>query len=189
MKKTFPLFAFIIIQALLVSCVTTSNAGVSDALYQIGFENKDDFEKFKMIKGASLGADPKWSKVEIDDTISHTGSSALRLTANAETQKFYSAEIDLPVENKKYTATFYINGKGIKREGKQFNSAYAGFIIRYKNGKKRFITYNTASTQDWIKVSRSIRLTGEKAIQSMSFAVFLSKTGTMWLDDIQISIQ
>jgi hypothetical protein len=93
----------------------------------------------------------------------------------------------LPTDKRFYKYYCYVKGADIQKEAKQYNNCYVGFLARYKDGTKKFFVKQYHGTFDWRRsyTAADIRNDQDK-IQSMVFGVFLSKTGTFWVDEVQL---
>jgi hypothetical protein len=174
----------------LSSCSTlASTSKPTIQQYSIGFEKTGDFALFEIKQGAMLSDEENWSNVLIDNTNSFTGSSSIMLSADKDTKRFRIVGIYLPLEKASYKYSCYVKGNGIKLDGKQYNNAYTGLFIRYMDGKKKFVVNQNNGTFNWRKVKGGIRIIDTKGIESIQFAIFLSKSGTLWVDDIDLTVE
>lgn len=187
MKSLKNMVICLMLSIFFVSCSTVPGPDVTPTL-QYGFEKEDDLAAFELTRGASIAGDEKWSEVKIDDNASFEGTSSLMLSADSNTTRFYFAGIYLPVDKTSYRYICNVKGEGLKREGQQFNNSYAGFLIRYLDGKKKFIVTHNNGTFDWREEKGFIRIRNSQDIDSIQFGVFLSKTGTLWVDNIKLYI-
>jgi hypothetical protein len=171
--------------ALFVSCSTVPGPEVIPT-FEYTFESEDCLDQFEVTRGASIQGTEKWSEVQIDSTTSYEGRASLMLRVNRETTRFYFVGTYLPIDKTSYRYVCYVKGDGIRRDGSQFNNSYVGFFIRYLNGKKKFVVTHNNGTFNWREETGFIRISNSADIDSIQFGVFLSKSGSMWVDNIKL---
>ncbi|MCG8480741.1 MAG: ankyrin repeat domain-containing protein, partial [Spirochaetales bacterium] len=151
----------------------------------IDFEDTDDLELFDSSIGARLrGGRERFSEYGLSTVESYSGLNSLGLSADGATSRWYWLRIPLETDANRITVTYAVKGDGIVQEGQQYDNCYVGFV--YTDGEdKRFQVNQYDGTFEWQFDSETIHI-GETNPDEIDFAVFLTKTGNFWIDDIVI---
>jgi len=124
--------------------------------------------------------------VSIDTEGLSSGNAALRVDADSNTDTFLYLRKPILVKPGKIIVEYRARGEAIRKEGSQYGNSYVGFILVDAEGKKSFATNLHSGSFGWNGFSASADIDPKK-IKSIDFAVFLNESGTLWLDDIEVS--
>ena len=78
---------------------------------------------------------------------------------------------------------YSIRGENIHKEGNQFNNCYVGFIYMDASGNRQFCINSYDGSFNWQQDTLQMN-TEELGASSIQFLIFLSKSGTLWVDDV-----
>jgi hypothetical protein len=132
--------------------------------------------------GARNGADEPASEVK------RMPGPAIFLRGTAKTLAWRSVSQEVALEpGKSYRLDFEARSKGVKREGKQFDNCYVGFLSTDAQGKVvgQAVKDLSAETADWEKHSVSYQV--PSSATSTSITLFLSKTGLVAVKNVAIA--
>lgn len=140
---------------------------------------------FGLAVGASSQGDGRPSEVLFDTRDPAEGTQCLTLRGQAETSTWQFVSTELEPRRGTIVARFQVKAQDLRREAKQFNNAYAGFLVEGKDGKKRFEVRPFEGTFVWR--TEEIRLSvNPDQVRSLQFGMFLSISGELSFDDLSV---
>lgn len=140
---------------------------------------------FVLSDGATTSGDGRASEVFFDPRGPASGTTCLTLRGQAETSTWPLVGADLLPRQGTVVARFQVRAQDLKKEGDQFNNAYAGFLVEGKDGKKRFEVRHYQGTFDWR--GQEIRLVVDPSVtKSLVFGFFLSISGELSFDEVTV---
>ena len=136
--------------------------------------------------GATSGYGQRVSTVSRDCEIKTEGSSSLRIDGDVDTDLWNSLYLDVPQDIEVLDVTYDVRGENIHREGNQFDNCYVGFIYMDPEGNRQFTLNSYEDSFDWKQDSLQLNLS-EQCASGVQFIIFMSKSGTLWIDDVVFS--
>lgn len=136
--------------------------------------------------GATSGIGRQLSQISQDSDIKTEGNSSLRLEGDIDTDRWNSLFIPVPETTGSLNVVYSVRGEGINCEGNQFANCYVGFIYKDSEGNRQFSSNCYYGNFDWKKDSLQINIEELRA-SDIDFCVFLSMSGTLWIDDVVFS--
>jgi hypothetical protein len=151
-----------------------------------------DFENFEkgipqyMSKGigAYNGSSNIESKVEQDFNVRYEDKPSLKLSGDEKTHKWIFLSYKIPRFVKRLHIEFAVKTENVRKEGTQFNNCYVGFMYRDEFDNKQFNTLQFDGTNEWSKHYIDFDIE-ETHAHNIEFGIFLSKSGTMWVNGIK----
>ena len=136
--------------------------------------------------GATSGYGQRSSTVSRDCEIKTEGSSSLRIDGDIDTDLWNSLYLDVPRDTEVLDVTYDVRGENIHLEGNQFDNCYAGFIYRDSEGNRQFTSNTYEDSFEWRQDSLQLNVK-ELCASGVQFIIFMSKSGTLWIDDVVFS--
>lgn len=117
--------------------------------------------------------------------LTNEATPRLRLAADADTAAFVIVTKPVAAGEGRLEASWSVEAEEIRKEGGQFGGSYIGFIVRNRDGSRRFAVRTYAGS--FARRADSVTLEVDpRLVESIDFAVFLNETGTLWVDGIGI---
>lgn len=136
--------------------------------------------------GARSGYGQQNSVISRDCEIKTEGSSSLRIYGDIDTDNWNSLYLDVPQGIEVLDVTYDVRGENIHHEGNQFDNCYVGFIYRDAEGNRQFSSNRYEGSFDWRQDSLELSIEELRA-SGVEFCIFLSKSGTIWIDNVVFS--
>ncbi|MCK5132102.1 MAG: hypothetical protein KAR40_08130 [Candidatus Sabulitectum sp.] len=157
-------------------------------LHDLCFDDFDDglLRYMQITVGATSGYGQRYSIISQDFSIKTGGGSSLRMEGSIDTDCWYALSQDVPQDIGTLRVEYNIRGEDIHCEGNQFDNCYAGFIYRDSRGNRQFCTNRYEGSFDWKQDSLQLNIE-ELNASDIQFSIFLSKSGTLWVDDVVFS--
>ena len=157
-------------------------------LYDLDFDEFDNGlpRYMRSTIGASCGFDERYSLISQDCEIRTGGRGSLRMEGDIDTNLWYALILDVPLEADTLTVEYSVRGEDIRQEGNQFDNCYVGFTYSDSNGDRQFNRNTYAGSFDWMRDSLQLYMEELDALD-FQFIIFLSKSGTFWVDDVVFS--
>ncbi len=153
-------------------------------LHDLSFDDFDDGlpRHIQMSVGARSGRGQRYSIISQDRDIKTGGVSSLRVEGSTDTDFWYALSQDVSQDTGTLRVEYNIRGEDIHREGNQFDNCYVGFIY----GNKQFCTNQYDGSFAWKQDTLQLNIE-ELNASNIKFFIFLSKSGTIWIDDVIFS--
>ncbi|MCK4506322.1 MAG: hypothetical protein KAW14_11970 [Candidatus Aegiribacteria sp.] len=157
-------------------------------LHDYSFDDFDDGlpRHIQLSIGATSGSGQLYSIISQDCDIKTNGISSLRMEGSIDTDCWYALSQYVPQNTGTLCVEYNIRGENIHREGNQFDNCYVGFIYRDSHGNRHFCTNKYDGSFAWKQDSLQLNIE-ELDASSIQFFIFLSKSGTIWIDDVVFS--
>ena len=155
-------------------------------LHHMGFEEfPHDLPLHMEVRwGATSGTGQQHSDISRDSEIKTEGSSSLRLEGTSETDIWNSLYASVPQGIEVLNVTYDVRGENIQCEGNQFDNCYVGFIYIDSNSRKQFEINRYSDSFHWHQDSLQLNIE-ELNASGIEFCIFLSKSGKLWVDNVQ----
>jgi hypothetical protein len=142
---------------------------------------------FSISIGATISEIKNFSQYRIEKDSSNFDN--LVLESNEQTTQWYLLGKRLNTNHKRITIDYEIMTQNVKKEGKQYNNCYLGFLYVDDDFKMKFKVNSYDGSMDWNKQQVSINIENEngKPVELLKLGIFLSKSGIMKLRNIVIS--
>ncbi len=136
------------------------------------------------------------STVVLDTQVTHGGKASLRLSGDQKTRLWYALKQELPVRPEGiYTLKGFARAEGVRREivfgtkEQQFENCYVGIV--FLDAKNELIAEAHLAPKlpksDWEALSMyQIAPPETRRVQA---TIFLSMTGTLWVDDLEFTLE
>lgn len=114
------------------------------------------------------------------------GDSGVTFQGSRDTRAWYSLSQSVPAKRRKtYTLQFRAKAEGVRREGNQYNNCYVGVVSFDAAGNRlEMALKDLSATKKWERHRVNFRVPANATRSDLT--VFLSKTGSLTIDDIQI---
>ncbi len=159
-----------------------------------GFEDRgraDDPVPGWMVElGAQNGGEHPSSLLEIDRKEKHSGKGSLHFQGKSSTRGWLIAKQSVPVRpGGSYELVGWTKTEGVKREGIQFNNCYLMLLFFDGGGElvAREIAVPGQPSSPWTK--HELRIVAPDSARKGWIYAFLSKTGELWVDDLELEIE
>jgi hypothetical protein len=116
------------------------------------------------------------------------GGAALKLEANSGTSVWYCVQKPIAVKKGNLSLSYKAKGENIRTESGQFGGSYVGFIVRYKDGSRRFAVQTHSGSFEWQGFSLAEGIDPAK-VDSIMFTAFLNESGALWVDDLAVEYE
>ncbi len=153
-----------------------------------------DFESFidglplhiRIGEGARSGNGLLSTMISQDCEIKTGGVSSLKIEGSIDTDRWLSLFQDVPQSTGTLSVEYSIQGEKIRLEGNQFDNCYVGFMYKDSLGNTQFCKNDYEGSFDWRQDSLQLNI-DENYASDIQFIIFLSKSGTVWIDDVVFS--
>ncbi|MEW6741695.1 MAG: hypothetical protein AB1486_02955 [Planctomycetota bacterium] len=146
--------------------------------------------------GAMNGATAPVSVVEIDPKVKHGGRSSLKFSGDNTTRAWQIARQEVTLRpGGKYRLTGWARTQDVRQEKvrgtniTQFANCYLMLILFDGSGEVagRQLAVPQKSGADWEKLQ--VELEAPKTARRAVITIFLSMSGTLWIDDLELAIE
>jgi len=139
--------------------------------------------------GATNGGETPASEVTLHEGIAHGGRRSLRFRGEASTRGWrLASQAVSPRPGGTYRLRAFAKTEGVAREGIQFENCYVGLIFLDALGQTlaRRLVSPTVPTADWSEVIAEA--SAPAGTREAKVYVFLSMSGALWVDDLELRI-
>ncbi len=133
--------------------------------------------------GATSGNGQQRSTISRDCEIKTGGSSSLRIEGNINTDHWDVLSIDVPQNSNTLCVEYSIRGENIHKEGNQYDNCHVGFVYMDASGNRQSCINSYDGSFHWQQDTLQMNIE-ELGASSIQFFIFLSKSGTLWVDDV-----
>lgn len=146
--------------------------------------------------GATNEGQAPTSTVALDTQVTHGGKSSVRLSGDQTTRAWYALKQDVPVRPEGlYRLKGFARADGVRREvvrgteSQQFDNSYVGIVFFDAGGEMIAETHLSPKVPkgDWEELS--MYQIAPPLTRRVQVAIFLSKTGNLWVDDLEFSLE
>lgn len=146
--------------------------------------------------GATNGATEPLSLVKLDAKEKKGGRASLLLSGDDTTRAWRILDQDLPVRpGATYRLTCQAKAEKIRQETiqgteiRQFGNSYVGLFVFDGNGELLVRDFRQPSlpTSSWQEIA--IELAAPESARKVQAKIFLSMSGSLWVDDVQVEIE
>lgn len=157
-------------------------------LHDICFDEFDEGlpRYMRRMIGANSGYGEMCSVISQDCDIKTGGIGSLRMEGNIDTDHWYALYQDVPHNTDILTVEYNVRGEDIQQEGNQFDNCYVGFTYKDSNGNRQYVKNEYEGSFDWKGDILQLNLE-ELDTSDIQFIIFLSQSGTFWVDDVVFS--
>ena len=117
-------------------------------------------------------------------TVRYEGKPSLKLCGDQKTHRWIFLSYKIPHFVKRLRVEFALKTENVRKEGNQFDNCYVGFMYRDEGDNKRFNVLNFNGTNEWDSHQLDFDIE-ETHAHNVQFGIFLSKSGTMWVNGIR----
>ena len=157
---------------------------------------RETFEKAKKLPskwktriGARNGSGGEDSRIEVDaERGAGDSKRSLRLSGNADTRRWHHVNRTAKVETGRvYQLEADVRTNGVAQEGIQFANLHMNLQFLDKKGNPlATAAFEDLGTGDSVWTRRAVRATAPDGAASVRAGLFLSMTGTVWFDDVEL---
>jgi hypothetical protein len=136
------------------------------------------------------------STIALDTQVTHSGKASLRVSGDQKTRMWYAVKQEVPVRPEGiYSLKCFARAEGVRREivfgtkEQQFENAYVGIV--FLDAKNELVAEAHLNPKlpksDWEELS--MYQIAPPQTRRVQVTIFLSMTGTLWVDDLQFTLE
>jgi hypothetical protein len=146
--------------------------------------------------GARNGGTEPASRLELDETVKHSGRASLHLAGDDKVRGWRAARQEIDGRpGATYTLSAFVKTKDVRSEPtagtqfQQYKNAYVSIFLRGSDGQIVAKNYLRATlpSGDWEELTAKVQ--APETTRSAEVYVFLSMSGEMWVDDIRVDVE
>lgn len=146
--------------------------------------------------GATNDGQEPSSTVALDTQVAHGGKASVRFSGDQSTRGWYALKQEVPVRPEGlYTLKAFARADGVRRETvrgttvQQFENCYVGIVFFDWSGEMIAETHLAPKLpkSDWEELS--MYQVAPPQTRRVQVAIFLSMSGTLWVDDLEFSLE
>ncbi len=154
--------------------------------YETGFEGLSGTLGPEWLVEAGVSGMGKVSEIVVDSLIPSSEGACLTLRGDKDTQVWEVVSIPVDLNSGTLKANWSVQGQDLKKETDQYDNAFVGFTGQNSQGKPVFFVKKYNGSFPWQPGQMEIPV-NPASFKRLAFTIFLSKSGTLSVDNIKIS--